>query len=148
GNIVGRVTDSAGGVLAGVGVSALNPEKGLTFKTVTDNEGLYRFYYLARATYTITFTHAGFAAVERPGVQLRSNESPSVDVQLSVGNVVQKLEVAATTPLIETETSTTGTTLPGSEMNTLPIMQRYTWLTMYLMPDVTSMNGFHIDGQR
>ena len=58
------------------------------------------------------------------------------------------MEVAATTPLIESETSTTGTTLAGSEMNTLPIMQRYTWMAMYLMPDVTSMNGFHIDGQR
>ena len=33
-------------------------------------------------------------------------------------------------------------------MNALPIMQRYTWMTMYLMPGVTSMNGFHIAGQR
>src|SRR5207302_7216540 len=95
-----------------------------------------------------TFEHAGFGTVEHPGVQLQSNETPSVDAQLSVGNVVQKMEVAATSPLVESETSTTGTILPGSEMNTLPIMQRYTWMTMNLMPDVTSMNGFHIDGQR
>jgi hypothetical protein len=79
---------------------------------------------------------------------LRSNETPSVDAQMAVGNVVQKMEVAATSPLVESETSTTGTILAGKEMNTLPIMQRYTWMTMYLMPDVTSMNGFHIDGQR
>jgi hypothetical protein len=148
GNIVGRVTDASGAVLPGVAVTALNPEKGLTFRTVADNEGIYRFFYLAPGTYTLTFQHAGFASVERPGVQLQSNETPSVDVQLSVGNVVQKMEVEATTPLVESETSTTGTIMPGKEMNTLPIMQRYTWMTMYLMPDVTSMNGFHIDGQR
>ena len=148
GNIVGRVTDSSGAVLTGVNVTALNPEKGLKFRTVTDNEGVYRFFYLAPATYTLTFEHAGFGSVEHPGVQLQSNETPSVDAQMAVGNVVQKMEVAATSPLIETETSTTGTILAGKEMNTLPIMQRYTWMTMYLMPDVTSMNGFHIDGQR
>jgi hypothetical protein len=148
GNIVGRVTDSSGAVLTGVNVTALNPEKGLKFRTVTDNEGVYRFFYLAPATYTLTFEHAGFGTVEHPGVQLQSNETPSVDAQLSVGNVVQKMEVEATSPLVESETSTTGTILAGKEMNTLPIMQRYTWMTMYLMPDVTSMNGFHIDGQR
>ena len=27
-------------------------------------------------------------------------------------------------------------------------MQRYAWMTMYIMPGVTSMNGFHIAGQR
>ena len=33
-------------------------------------------------------------------------------------------------------------------MNDLPIMQRYTWMTMYMMPGVTSMNGFHVAGAR
>jgi Carboxypeptidase regulatory-like domain len=148
GNIVGRVTDSTEAVIAGVDVTAFNPEKGLTFRTVTDQEGIYRFFYLAPATYTLTFTHPGFSTVERSGILLQSNETPSVDTQLAVGNVVQKTEVTATSPLVETATSTTGTQLQGKVMNTLPIMQRYTWMSMYLMPDVTSMNGFHIDGQR
>ncbi|HLJ17275.1 MAG TPA: carboxypeptidase regulatory-like domain-containing protein [Bryobacteraceae bacterium] len=148
GNIVGRVTDTSGAVVAGVEVTAMNPDKGLTFRTTTDQEGIYRFYYLAPATYNLSFQHAGFASVERPGIALQSNETPTVDVQLAVGNVVQKLEVTAATPLVEAATSTTGTILPGREMNALPIMQRYTWMTMYLMPDVSSMNGFHIDGQR
>ena len=148
GNIVGRVTDSTEAVIAGVDVTAFNPEKGLTFRTVTDQEGIYRFFYLAPATYKLTFSHPGFSTVERSGILLQSNETPSVDTQLAVGNVVQKTEVTATSPLVETATSTTGTQLQGKVMNTLPIMQRYTWMSMYLMPDVTSMNGFHIDGQR
>ena len=148
GNIVGRVTDSTDAVIAGAQVTAVNPEKGLTFRTVTDQEGIYRFYYLAPATYTLTVIHPGFSSVERPGILVQSNETPSVDIQLAVGNVVQKTEVQATSPLVEAATSTTGTQLVGKEMNTLPIMQRYTWMSMYLMPDVTSMNGFHIDGQR
>src|SRR5258708_15744402 len=66
GNIVGRVTDSSGAVLTGVNVTALNPEKGLKFRTVTDNEGVYRFFYLAPATYTLTFDPAGFGPIDHP----------------------------------------------------------------------------------
>ncbi|MDQ2839624.1 MAG: carboxypeptidase regulatory-like domain-containing protein [Acidobacteriota bacterium] len=148
GNIIGHVTDSSGAAIAEAAVTATNVEKGQAFHTVTDAEGLFRFFYLAPATYTITFEHAGFASLVRPGIVLQSNESPSLDVQLSIGNVLQKIEVTASTPLLEADTSTTGSVLEGREMNKLPIMQRYTWMTMYLMPGVTSMNGFHIDGQR
>jgi hypothetical protein len=148
GNIIGHVTDPSGTAVGGVEVVATNPEKGLTFHTITDDQGLYRFYYLTPGTYTLTFQHTGFASVERPGILLQSNETPSVDAQLSLGSVVQKIEVTSATPLLETTTSTTGTVLAGREMNKLPIMQRYTWMTMYLMPSVTSMNGFHVDGMR
>jgi hypothetical protein len=148
GNIIGHVIDSSNAAIAGVDVTATNPEKGLTFHTVTDEHGLFRLYYLAPATYTLTFNHAGFSTQVRSGVVLESNETPSVDAQLSVGSVIQKMEVTESTPLLETATSATGTVLAGKEMNQLPIMQRYTWMTMYMMPGVTSMNGFHIDGQR
>ncbi len=148
GNIVGHVADSSGAAVPGVEVIALNPEKGERFHTVTDQQGLYRLFYLAPATYTLSFQRTGFATIERPNVILQANETPSIDVQLSVGNLTQKIDVTSASPLLETATSTTGTVMEGKEMNTLPIMQRYTWMSMYLMPDVTSMNGFHIDGMR
>jgi hypothetical protein len=148
GNIVGHVTDSTGAPISGVEVIARNPEKGERFPTVTDEQGLYRLYYLAPATYTLDFQHPGFSTLERTNVILQANESPSIDVQLSLGNLVQKVDVTAASPLLETATSTTGTVMEGKEMNALPIMQRYTWMSMYLMPGVTSLNGFHIDGMR
>jgi hypothetical protein len=148
GTIIGHVTDASGAAVAGVNATATNPEKGLVFRTVTDEQGIYRFYYLAPATYNLSFQKDGFNTVQRAGIILQSNQTPSVDIQLSVGNVVQQVEVTAATPLLETSTSTTGTIMSGREMNKLPIMQRYTWMTMYLMPGVTSMGGFHIAGMR
>ncbi|MEO7142671.1 MAG: carboxypeptidase-like regulatory domain-containing protein, partial [Bryobacteraceae bacterium] len=148
GNIIGHVTDSTGAAIAGVDVTAMNPATGLSVRAATDEQGVFRFYYLTPGAYTVTFQHAGFSSVERSGIILQSNETPSVDVQLVVGNVIQKVEVTAASPLLEATTSTTGTILSGREMNKLPIMQRYTWMTMYLMPGVTSMNGFHIAGMR
>ena len=76
GNIVGRVTDSSGGVIGGVTVTALNPEKGLTFKTVTDSEGVYRFYYLAPATYTVTLHARRVCRARTPGRPVAIERNP------------------------------------------------------------------------
>ncbi len=148
GTIIGHLTDSSGAVLPGVQVTAVNPEKGLTSKTVSDEQGIYHLFYLAPATYNLIFEKAGFAKLDREGVELRSNDTLTIDLQLNVGNVMERVEVQGVPPMLETATATTGTVLSGTQMNALPIMQRYTWMTMYLMPGVTSMNGFHIAGAR
>ncbi|HZT32926.1 MAG TPA: carboxypeptidase regulatory-like domain-containing protein [Bryobacteraceae bacterium] len=148
GTIIGHITDSSGSLLPGVDVIALNPAKGITKRTVSDEQGIYRLFYMDPATYKLTFQKSGFATLERDGLALRSNDTLAVDIQMNVGSVVERVEVSTAAPLLETATSTTGTVLAGSQMNALPIMQRYTWMTMYMMPGVTSMNGFHIAGQR
>ena len=148
GSIIGRVTDASGAVVAGVEITALNPAKGLVTRATTDDTGLYRLLYLEPASYNLTYGKAGFAGIEKTGVALRSNDTITVDTQLNLGSVVEKVDVTTDTPLLETATSTTGTVLSGRQMNALPIQQRYTWMAMYMMPGVTSMNGFHIAGQR
>ena len=148
GTIIGHITDASGSLLPGVEINALNPNKGTTQRTVSDDQGIYRFFYMDPASYKLTYTKSGFATLERDGLALRSNDTLTVDIQMNVGSVVEKVEVNAAAPLLETATSTTGTVLAGVQMNALPIMQRYTWMTMYMMPGVTSMNGFHIAGQR
>jgi Carboxypeptidase regulatory-like domain len=148
GNIVGRITDPSGALVADVEVTALNPATGVANRVTTDEQGIYRLMYLAPASYQLTYRKAGFNTVQRNEIMLRSNDTLSLDTQLAVGNIVERVEVSAATPLLETATSTTGTVLAGVQMNALPIMQRYAWMTMYLMPGVTSMNGFHIAGQR
>lgn len=148
GNIIGRITDKSGAVVPGVTVASLDPAKGLKTETVSDDQGMYRLLYLGPAEYALTFTAPGFATLQRSGLTLRSNDTVRVDIELQVGNVVEQVEITAAAPLLEASTSTTGTVLAGSQMNALPIMQRYTWMTMYMMPGVTSMGGFHIAGQR
>ncbi|MCC6863107.1 MAG: TonB-dependent receptor [Bryobacterales bacterium] len=148
GSIVGRVTDPTGAVVAGVEVTVANPVKGFTARTTSGEQGIYRFLYLEPATYNMTFQHSGFSALDRPGVILRSNETISVDVALTVGSISEKIEVTAATPLLETATSTTGATLAGVVFNKLPNAQRTIWMTMYVMPGVTGMNAMNVAGQR
>lgn len=148
GTIIGHVSDASGAVLPGVAVTAFNPDKGFTTRTVSDEQGIYRFFYLEPATYRLSFEKEGFSRFERERIELRSNDTLTVDLQMKVGSLVENVDVKDVAPMLETATSTTGTVLEGSQMNALPIMQRYTWMTMYMMPGVTSMNGFHIAGAR
>ena len=77
----------------------------VTSRAVTDEEGIYRLLYLAPASYNVTYRKAGFSTLQRTEIFLRSNDTLSLDVQLSVGNLVERIEVTAATPLLETATS-------------------------------------------
>ena len=148
GSIIGTVTDSSGAVTPGVNVTATNIAKGETFTAVTGADGVYRIYYLMPGTYTVSFQHTGFSTLTRENIAVRLSETTPVDAQLVVGTTLQTVEVTAAAPQLETTTSSTGTVMEGSQMNTLPVEQRYTWMTMYYMPDINSMNGYHADGMR
>ncbi|MDQ6664249.1 MAG: carboxypeptidase-like regulatory domain-containing protein, partial [Acidobacteriota bacterium] len=148
GNIIGHVTDPTGAALVDAEVIAVDPAKGTSSTATTDAEGMYRILYLEPATYNVTIHKTGFSTLQRSQINLRANDTLTIDLQLTMGTVSDKIEVTGATRLLETATSTTGTVLEGKQMNSLPIQQRYTWMTMYLMPGVTSMNGFHITGPR
>src|SRR5204863_4935591 len=89
GNIVGRVTDASGAVVAGIEVTAVNPATGVTSRGTTDDQGIYRLLYLAPASYNLTYRKSGFSTLQRTDITLRSNDTLSLDVQLAVGNIVE-----------------------------------------------------------
>src|ERR1700681_735880 len=79
GSLIGRVTDDSGAVVSGVEITAVNPIKGFTAHTISEDQGIYRFLYLEPATYNLTFKCAGFSTLERSGIALRSTETLTVD---------------------------------------------------------------------
>ncbi len=73
-----------------------------------------------------------------------------------MGNVSERIEVTGRAPLLETETSATGTVVEGSIVYKLPIYQRWVNSTFQLVPGMTqggyayggSLGGYHVAGQR
>src|SRR5450756_2751976 len=64
GAIVGVVTDSQGGVLPGVTLTARNADTGLTRTTVTEADGKYRLAGLPPGRYDLKSELSGFASVD------------------------------------------------------------------------------------
>src|SRR5204863_9345542 len=93
--IAGVVRDTSGGVLPGVTVEASSPALIEKVRTaVTDDQGLYRIVDLRPGNYVVTFTLTGFAAVRREGLELPASFTATVNAELSVGAVEEKVTVS------------------------------------------------------
>lgn len=155
-HITGRAIDPTGAAVPGVRVTVVNTATNFTFNAETNEQGLFRVQSLQPGTYRVTFQASGFKTVVRDNIDLRTGDTLALDVALEVGAVAEQIEVTGRPPLLETETSATGTVVEGSTIYALPIYQRWTNSTFQLVPGMTqggfawggSLGGYHIAGQR
>ena len=68
GGITGRVTDSSGGVLPGVTVTATNVETNAASVVVTDSKGFYQIVHLNSGPYSVEAKLEGFKPMMRKGI--------------------------------------------------------------------------------
>ena len=96
GTILGRVTDSSGATVPGAEVRAVNENTGVAASAKTNDAGNFTLPYLLSGTYTVSTEHAGFKKWNRPGIQVRINDSVEVDIALQIGAATETVEVTAT----------------------------------------------------
>jgi hypothetical protein len=122
--ITGRVTDSTGAVVPNVNVSVVATATNFTFTALTNNEGLYRVLSLNPGMYRVSFEAQGFKKFVRDAVELRTGDTLAIDATLQVGNVTESVEVTGAPPLLQTQTSATGTVMSGNVLYDMPLYQR------------------------
>ncbi len=144
GEIRGLVTDASGAAIPGVEVTLADILTGVSTRVTTNSSGAYDAPTLLPGTYSISFAKTGFATLVRNGVTL-GVQVISEDASLSVGGVTQEVTVIASTPLVQTETSESSTTISATEATTLPNVGMswfaYTNLLPGTAPAVTASNG-------
>jgi hypothetical protein len=121
GAIAGIVRDASGGVMPGVTVQVTSPaliEK--VRSSVTDDNGRYQITVLPVGTYKITFTLQGFSTVERENIQLTSDFTAPVNVQLAVGNVSETVSVVAESPAVDVQNARVQYVFKGDDIADLP----------------------------
>src|SRR5579864_5349557 len=119
--IAGTIKDPSGAVLPGVTVEAASPaliEK--TRTSVTDGSGKYNITELRSGTYTVTYTLPGFSTVKRENVELTSDFTATINVELKVGAVEETITVAAESPIVDTQSITTRTVMTREVMDAVP----------------------------
>ena len=94
GRITGVVTDTTGGVLPGVTVSAKGPDNAV-HTTVTDSSGRYVIEQLAPGSYTLSFELAGFAP-QTSTVAVTAGQAAAVDTKLQIGAQAEAIQVTGT----------------------------------------------------
>ena len=127
----GTVTDSTGGVLPGVTVTAVNEATGNSFVAVTDGTGSYRMPVRV-GVYRVTAELQGFTTVQRTGIRLLVGESLGVNLQLAPSTIQETVTVTAEAPLIEVNTSSLGGNIDPAQVQELPVQGR-NWMALAML---------------
>src|SRR5262245_14212126 len=119
--LTGVVKDASGAVMPGVTVEAASPvliEQ--TRSTTTDGTGGYRLTDLRPGTYTLTFSLEGFSTVKREGLELPSNFTMTVNIDLKVGALAETLTVTGSSPLVDVQSTTKAQVLNREALDAIP----------------------------
>lgn len=134
GTIVGTLTDQSGGVIPGANVKLVNTETQFTRTLVTNADGQYVAYSVPTGTYTITVEQAGFQRLVRNGVRLTAADTVTIDLQLTLGNVEQTVQVTTETPLLQAQTATVSSLVTNQQMVEMPLNGRTFTALLKLSP--------------
>src|ERR1019366_452173 len=102
GEILGRVTDPSGAVVAGASVRAIDHASNAAAAAIANASGDCRLPSLNPGLYEVSVEMPGFRRYRRERVAVRSGESASVDVKLEVGPASERIKVVAQAPLVGT----------------------------------------------
>lgn len=121
GAIAGTVTDPSGGAVASATVTLTNLGTNQTRTATTGAAGDYKFELLSPGNYSLKFSATGFKTSEVASVTVNVTETATVNQALEVGAVTQQVTVESTAQVLQTESSTLGTTVTGNQITALPM---------------------------
>ncbi len=132
-DIVGRVTDTSGGVLPGVNVTAENVATKNVRTTVTSESGDYSFNLLPIGSYMVRIELQGFQTVTTK-VELNTGDRARVDGRMQVGSISESVMVTGESPLLQTDTATLSTLVTEKSVQDLPVQGRNIMRLVQLVP--------------
>ena len=121
GTITGTVVDSTARVTPGAQITAVHESTGLEASTISSEAGVYTFPLLSIGSYTLTARLPGFKSYVRKGVQVQVGQTTRADIQLEVGQVEERVTVAAEAPMLSTDASDVGLVVNQDTFLDLPL---------------------------
>ncbi len=122
-DIVGTVTDSTGAVVTSAVVTETNTGTGETKTVKVNGSGEFQFSLLQVGSYKVSVQAPGFKSYATE-VTLAAGDRARVNAALSLGAATQTVQVQATTPALQSDTSTIGTLITSQATQNLPLNGR------------------------
>ncbi len=141
GTVAGTVTDSSGAVIPGASIVVHNVDTNVESSATSDSAGLYRISFLPIGRYEVTISAAGFGKQTVPPFSLEALQTAKFDVKLSAGSVSTTVSVSDTTPILNTNDATLGSTFTANTIQNFPLNGLdFSALTLYV-PGAVSTAG-------
>src|SRR5438046_2765590 len=103
--IEGEVVDPADAAIATAVVVCRNTATGLTFQTLSDTAGIFRFAELPIGSYEITVSKAGFQKMVRGDVELLTGHTLDLKLHMRIGAVSESVQVSSEVALVQNVSS-------------------------------------------
>ena len=118
------VKDAKGAVVKNATVMVKNVAQGLSRSQTTNVEGEYEFRALPPGHYEVTVTAEGFAKTIVKDVTVTVGQVAELPVGMQVAAVTEVVNVSSEAELVETQRSSSSTTIDESRIENLPINGR------------------------
>jgi hypothetical protein len=120
------VQDQAGAAVPGANVVAQAADSVTKREAVTDSEGRALLVGLApSALYVVTTELSGFRPTRNENVLVRSGQTASLKISLTVGGVTEQVQVTAESPIVDVKSATTGQDITLQLTESLPTGRSY-----------------------
>jgi len=141
--LLGRVTDASGAVVANATVTVTNEATRVTATSHTSQTGDWVVPYLSPGNYAVKVESGGFKTETQTGIKLDVGQLRSVDIQLSVGTTTEKITVAANALALDTISADRGGVISGESVSALPFNARNVMVSTIAVAGVGSKNGLN-----
>ncbi len=138
-SLAGTVSDPSGGAVPGANVTVQHEQTGLSRKTTTGADGVYRFPALPIGKWTLRVEKAGFATSVQGGIQLATNEDATINLKLQVGAVSEQVQVAANMTMVNTQTATLSQLVDQQRVVDLPLNGRTPQSLVFITPGAVNV---------
>src|ERR1700730_11600929 len=138
GAILGTVTDASGAEVRGATVTLTNEGTNATLSTTTGSDGGYKFTPVTIGQYTISTNFQGFTTMTEKHVTVNVGAEVVINFALKPGAVTETIEVASTTPVLETQDASVGQVVDGRIVNNVPLNGRNFTFLAQLAAGVTT----------
>src|SRR5580692_3681554 len=124
GAILGTVTDASGANVRGATVTLTNEGTNATLSTTTGSDGGYKFTPVSIGQYTVSTNFQGFTTMTERHVTVNVGSEVVINFALKPGAVTETIEVASTTPVLETQDASVGQVVDSRNVDSLPLNGR------------------------
>src|SRR5262245_53068778 len=147
GSLVGNLSDSSGGAVAGAQVRIVSATTNESKETVSNASGVYNFTNLEPGKYTVAITMAGFQSFQNTNVTISIDATVRLDVTLQIGSVNEQVTVSAAAGALQTDRSEVRHEIGDETLNDLPTpIGRNYQSDLRLLPGFTVTGGGAVRG--
>ncbi len=118
--VTGLVLDPSGSAVSQAEVQLTNRATAVSLRAKTTDAGTFTFSSVRIGSYDLTVTAPSFRQYKAENVRVETATVTRLDVSLSLGATSETVSVSATLPLLQTETSSVGTTVNRNLLDKVP----------------------------